>query len=209
MKNAKDIEVWFDTEDEEIVDVDHDYNEQDGDVYYFVPKKAGETTIIGHFRKEDSNDYTKKLKVTVKDVAENILPISNRDIYLALLDSKGNSVDANKDHMIDTNEIKNVSTIKGHYCSIEDKDFDYLKKAVNCEKMDISDNKALTDLSFISSFPKLKEINLENDEKITDFKDLITHKEQFDSIILPAQAPDTVRKDLINIEKISLKEGKQ
>ena len=109
MKNAKDIEVWFDTEDEEIVDVDHDYNEQDGDVYYFVPKKAGETTIIGHFRKEDSNDYTKKLKVTVKDVAENILPISNRDIYLALLDSKGNSVDANKDHMIDTNEIKNVS----------------------------------------------------------------------------------------------------
>ena len=47
-----------------------------------------------------------------------------------------------------------------------------------------------------------------NDEKITDFKDLITHKEQFDSIILPAQAPDTVRKDLINIEKISLKEGK-
>lgn len=208
VKNAKDIEVWFDTEDEEIVDVDHDYNEQDGDVYYFVPKKAGETTIIGHFRKEDSNDYTKKLKVTVKDVAENILPISNRDIYLALLDSKGNSVDANKDHMIDTNEIKNVSTIKGHYCSIEDKDFDYLKKAVNCEKMDISDNKALTDLSFISSFPKLKEINLENDEKITDFKDLITHKEQFDSIILPAQAPDTVRKDLINIEKISLKEGK-
>ena len=73
VKNAKDIEVWFDTEDEEIVDVDHDYNEQDGDVYYFVPKKAGETTIIGHFRKEDSNDYTKKLKVTVKDVAENIL----------------------------------------------------------------------------------------------------------------------------------------
>lgn len=169
----------------ELWDVDHDYNEQDGDVYYFVPKKAGETTIIGHFRKEDSNDYTKKLKVTVKDVAENILPISNRDIYLALLDSKGNSVDANKDYMIDTNEIKNVSTIKGHYCNIEDKDFDYLKKAVNCEKMDISDNKALTDLSFISSFPKLKEINLENDEKITDFKDLITHKEQFDSIILP------------------------
>lgn len=208
VKNAKDIEVWFDTEDEGIVDVDHDYNEQDGDVYYFVPKKAGETTIIGHFRKEDSNDYTKKLKVTVKDVAENILPISNRDIYLALLDSKGNSVDANKDYMIDTNEIKNVSTIKGHYCNIEDKDFDYLKKAVNCEKMDISDNKALTDLSFISSFPKLKEINLENDEKITDFKDLITHKEQFDSIILPAQAPDSVRKDLINIEKISLKEGK-
>lgn len=39
MKNAKDIEVWFDTEDEGIVDVDHDYNEQDGDVYYFVPKK--------------------------------------------------------------------------------------------------------------------------------------------------------------------------
>ena len=87
--------------------------------------------------------------------------------------------------MIDTSEIKNVSMIKGRYCSIEDKDFDYLKKAVNCEKMDISDNKALTDLSFISSFPKLKEINLENDEKITDFKDLITHKEQFDSIILP------------------------
>ena len=73
-------------------------------------------------------------------------PISNRDIYNALTDSKGNAVDVNKDYMIDTDEIKNVSIIKGHYCGIEDKDFDYLKKAVNCEKMDISDNKALTDL---------------------------------------------------------------
>ena len=208
LKNAEDIEVWFDTADDGIMDIDNDYSEENGDIYYFVPKKVGETTIIGHFGEGDSSEYIRTLKVTVKDAPENILPISNYGIYCALADSKGNSVDANKDYMIDTNEIKNVSTIKGRYCSIEDKDFDYLKKAVNCEKMDISDNKALTDLSFISSFPKLKEINLENDEKITDFKDLITHKEQFDSIILPAQAPDSVRKDLINIEKISLKEGK-
>ena len=207
LKNAEDIEVWFDTADDGIMDIDNDYSEENGDIYYFVPKKVGETTIIGHFGEGDSSEYIRTLKVTVKDAPENILPISNYGIYCALADSKGNSVDANKDYMIDTNEIKNVSTIKGHYCSIEDKDFDYLKKAVNCEKMDISDNKALTDLSFISSFPKLKEINLENDEKITDFKDLITNKKQFDSIILPAQAPDTVRKDLINTEKISLKEG--
>ncbi len=208
LKNAEDIEVWFDTEDDGIMDIDHDYSEEKGDIYYFVPKKVGETTITGHFGEGSDSKYIRTLKVTVKDAPENILPISNYGIYCALADSKGNSVDANKDYMIDTDEVKNVSMIKGHYCSIEDKDFDYLKKAVNCEKMDISDNKALTDLSFISSFPKLKEINLENDEKITDFKDLITHKEQFDSIILPAQAPDSVRKDLINTEKISLKEGK-
>ena len=208
LKNAEDIEVWFDTEDDGIMDIDRDYSEEKGDIYYFVPKKVGETTITGHFEEGSDSKYIRTLKVTVKDAPENILPISNYGIYCALADSKGNSVDANKDYMIDTDEIKNVSMIKGRYCSIEDKDFDYLKKAVNCEKMDISDNKALTDLSFISSFPKLKEINLENDEKITDFKDLIVHKEQFDSIILPAQAPDSVRKDLINTENISLKAGK-
>ena len=212
LKNTDNLDdIWFNVLDEsgndreDILGIEYD---NASDQYNFVPKKTGEVLVTGKFIVEDGQSYERTMKVTVKSLPDGYLPISNRDIYNALTDSKGNAVDVNKDYMIDTDEIKNVSIIKGHYCGIEDKDFDYLKKAVNCEKMDISDNKALTDLSFISSFPKLKEINLENDEKITDFKDLIAHKEQFDSIILPAQAPDSVRKDLINTENISLKEGK-
>lgn len=139
------------------------------------------------------------------------MPIASYRIFTTLKDANGKSVDGSisgkKDYRIDTDEIKKAVKIEGHYSRISDSDLSYLKKAVNCESIDLSDNKGITDLSFVNDMPKLKEINLENDELITDFKPLIDHKSQFEKITLPANAPNSVRKELISTDSISLTVG--
>ena len=211
LKNMDNVTAcWLEPEDEsdeEIIDVVT--SQKDG--YRFVPKKAGVATLVGHFEVGDNGQesYEKTLKVIVKEAPENVVPITNGDIYLSLVDDNGESVDTDDNGMIDNEEIKKVTDIRANYSHVEDKDFEYLTKAINCKKMDLSDNKDLTDLSFISNFKYLKEINLDGDEKISDYKPLVDHKTQFDTIILPAQAPDSVRKELITTDDISLKEGQK
>ena len=73
--------------------------------------------------------------------------------------------------------------------------------------MDISDNKDITDLSFVKNMPYLKELNLENDEKIEDFSALIDKKAQFDKVILPEQISDKDRMSLISTDEVSMDEG--
>ena len=106
--------------------------------------------------------------------------------------------------MIDTTEMNHVKRIQADYKEIENSDLEYLKKAINCEKMDISDNKDITDLSFVKNMPYLKELNLENDEKIEDFSALIDKKAQFDKVILPEQISDKDRMSLISTDEVSI-----
>ena len=109
--------------------------------------------------------------------------------------------------MIDTTEMNHVKRIQADYKEIENSDLEYLKKAINCEKMDISDNKDITDLSFVKNMPYLKELNLENVEKIEDFSALIDKKAQFDKVILPEQISDKDRMSLISTDEVSMDEG--
>ena len=175
--------------------------------YHYSPKKAGDAKLELRFTTETGKTYRKQLKVTVTDAPENIIPITRYDIFESLLDTNGNSVDVNKDYMIDTTEMNNVKRIQADYKHVKDSDLEYLKKAVNCEKMDISDNKGITDLSFVNDMPYLKELNLENDEKIEDFSALINKKAQFDKVILPEQISDKDRMSLISTDEVSMNEG--
>lgn len=191
-------------------------DDEDGDIidtkyidgtYHYSPKKAGDAKLELRFTTETGKTYRKQLKVTVTEAPENIVPITRFEIFESLLDANGNSADVNKDYMIDTTEMNHVKRIQADYKEIENSDLEYLKKAINCEKMDISDNKAITDLSFIKNMPYLKELNLENDEKIEDFSALIDKKAQFDKVILPEQISDKDRMSLISTDEVSMDEG--
>lgn len=191
-----------DDEDWDVIDTEY----IDG-TYHYSPKKAGDAKLELRFTTETGKTYTKQLNVTVTEAPENIVPITRYDIFESLLDANGNSADVNKDYMIDTTEMNHVKRIQADYKEIENSDLEYLKKAINCEKMDISDNKDITDLSFIKNMPYLKELNLENDEKIEDFSALINKKAQFDKVILPEQISDKDRMSLISTDEVSMDEG--
>lgn len=191
-----------DDEDWDVIDTEY----IDG-TYHYSPKKAGDAKLELRFTTETGKTYRKQLKVTVTEAPENIVPITRFEIFESLLDANGNSADVNKDYMIDTTEMNHVKRIQADYKEIENSDLEYLKKAINCEKMDISDNKAITDLSFVNDMPYLKELNLENDEKIEDFSALINKKAQFDKVILPEQISDKDRMSLISTDEVSMDEG--
>lgn len=187
------------------IDVDDD------NMLHYEPKTTGTAVLDAYFTGTNKKEYKTQQKVTVTEAPDNIVPIASYRIFTTLKDANGKSVDGSisgkKDYRIDTDEIKKAVKIEGHYSRISDSDLSYLKKAVNCESIDLSDNKGITDLSFVNDMPKLKEINLENDELITDFKPLIDHKSQFEKITLPANAPNSVRKELISTDSISLTVG--
>ena len=191
-----------DDEDWDVIDTEY----IDG-TYHYSPKKAGDAKLELRFTTETGKTYRKQLKVTVTEAPENIVPITRFGIFESLLDANGNSVDVNKDYMIDTTEMNHVKRIQADYREIENSDLEYLKTAVNCEKMDISDNKDITDLSFVKNMQYLKELNLENDEKIEDFSALINKKAQFDKVILPEQISDKDRMSLISTDEVSMDEG--
>ena len=192
--------VPMNDEDEDIIGTEYING-----TYRYIPKKAGDAKLKLIFTTETGKTYTKQLNVTV--TPENIVPITRYDIFESLLDANGNSADVNKDYMIDTTEMNHVKRIQADYKEIENSDLEYLKKAINCEKMDISDNKDITDLSFVKNMPYLKELNLENDEKIEDFSALIDKKAQFDKVILPEQISDKDRMSLISTDEVSMDEG--
>mgnify|MGYP003252777572 FL=1 len=175
---------------------------------YLTTKATGKDTIIAQITTNDGKCYKKEMTVNVTENPSNIIPISNYNIFTSLLDSEGNSVDKKeKDGLISTTEILDVAQINANYSSVEDTDLDYLKKAVNAKKVDISDNKAITDLSFLVGFNKLEEINLDGDEKITDYTALIAKKDQLEKVVLPAEVTDSVRKDMLSTDKISVNVG--
>ena len=194
--------VPMNDEDEDIIGTEYING-----TYRYIPKKAGDAKLKLIFTTETGKTYTKQLNVTVTEAPENIVPITRYDIFESLLDANGNSADVNKDYMIDTTEMNHVKRIQADYKEIENSDLEYLKKAINCEKMDISDNKDITDLSFVKNMPYLKELNLENDEKIEDFSALIDKKAQFDKVILPEQISDKDRMSLISTDEVSMDEG--
>lgn len=217
LKNIKEKQDEFDDtyriypasdEDYDIIGVTYADEEN---ILHYAPKKTGTAVLDGYFTGENKKEYRTQQKVTVTQAPDNIVPIASYEIFTTLKDANGKSVDGSisgkKDYRIDTDEIKKAVKIEGHYSRISDSDLSYLKKAVNCESIDLSDNKGITDLSFVNDMPKLKEINLENDELITDFKPLIDHKSQFEKITLPANAPNSVRKELISTDSISLTVG--
>lgn len=210
LENTENIEsVIFDMKDEEygskILDIGND--EISGKTY-LTTKATGKDTIIAQITTNDGKCYKKEMTVNVTENPSNIIPISNYNIFTSLLDSEGNSVDKKeKDGLISTTEILDVAQINANYSSVEDTDLDYLKKAVNAKKVDISDNKAITDLSFLVGFNKLEEINLDGDEKITDYTALIAKKDQLEKVVLPAEVTDSVRKDMLSTDKISVNVG--
>ena len=58
--------------------------------------------------------------------------------------------------MISTEEIKNVKSINLENKDLTNADLAGLSEAVNCEKIDLENNKNITDISFIKNLKQVK-----------------------------------------------------
>ena len=71
--------------------------------------------------------------------------------------------------MISTEEIKNVKSINLENKDLTNADLAGLSEAVNCTKIDLENNKNITDISFIKNLKQLKTLYLRG----TDVTDLM------------------------------------
>ena len=119
--------------------------------------------------------YTATIEIQVAAVGKDIIPLTSYKVYDAL------EADANNDGMISTEEIKNVKSINLENKDLTNADLAGLSEAVNCEKIDLENNKNITDISFIKNLKQLKTLYLRG-TSVTDFTALNDLKAQLESL---------------------------
>lgn len=196
----KDDVVTITSKDAKILNIRTETAQDGTKTYYLEPKAAGKATVEAVVARAGKT-YTATIEIQVAAVGKDIIPLTSYKVYDAL------EADANNDGMISTEEIKNVKSINLENKDLTNADLAGLSEAVNCEKIDLENNKNITDISFIKNLKQLKTLYL-RETSVTDFTALNDLKAQLESLYLPTTASTATRMSFLS-DSLYLKEGQE
>ena len=207
----KDDVVTITSKDTKILNIRTETAQDGTKTYYLEPKAAGKATVEAVVARAGKT-YTATIEIQVAAVGKDIIPLTSYKVYDALeadvdKDGKKEKADANNDGMISTEEIKNVKSINLENKDLTNADLAGLSEAVNCEKIDLENNKNITDISFIKNLKQLKTLYLRG-TSVTDFTALNDLKAQLESLYLPTTASTATRMSFLS-DSMYLKEGQE
>lgn len=196
----KDDVVTITSKDTKILNIRTETAQDGTKTYYLEPKAAGKATVEAVVVRAGKT-YTATIEIQVAAVGKDIIPLTSYKVYDAL------EADANNDGMISTEEIKNVKSINLENKDLTNVDLAGLSEAVNCTKIDLENNKNITDISFIKNLKQLKTLYLRGTD-VTDFTALNDLKAQLESLYLPTTASTATRMSFLS-DSLYLKEGQE
>lgn len=196
----KDDVVTITSKDTKILNIRTEMAQDGTKTYYLEPKAAGKATVEAVVARAGKT-YTATIEIQVAAVGKDIIPLTSYKVYDAL------EADANNDGMISTEEIKNVKSINLENKDLTNADLAGLSEAVNCEKIDLENNKNITDISFVKNLKQLKTLYLRG-TSVTDFTALNDLKAQLESLYLPTTASTATRMSFLS-DSLYLKEGQE
>lgn len=196
----KDDVVTITSKDAKILNIRTETAQDGTKTYYLEPKAAGKATVEAVVARAGKT-YTATIEIQVAAVGKDIIPLTSYKVYDAL------EADANNDGMISTEEIKNVKSINLENKDLTNADLAGLSEAVNCTKIDLENNKNITDISFIKNLKQLKTLYLRG-TAVTDFTALNDLKAQLESLYLPTTASTATRMSFLS-DSLYLKEGQE
>ena len=207
----KDDVVTITSKDTKILNIRTETAQDGTKTYYLEPKAAGKATVEAIVARAGKT-YTATIEIQVAAVGKDIIPLTSYKVYDALeadadKDGKKEKADRNNDGMISTEEIKNVKSINLENKDLTNADLAGLSEAVNCEKIDLENNKNITDISFIKNLKQLKTLYLRG-TSVTDFTALNDLKAQLESLYLPTTASTATRISFLS-DSLYLKEGQE
>lgn len=207
----KDDVVTLTSKDTKILNIRTETAQDGTKTYYLEPKAAGKATVEAVVARAGKT-YTATIEIQVAAVGKDIIPLTSYKVYDALeadadKDGKKEKADRNNDGMISTEEIKNVKFINLENKDLTNADLAGLSEAVNCEKIDLENNKNITDISFIKNLKQLKTLYLRG-TSVTDFTALNDLKAQLESLYLPTTASTATRMSFLS-DSLYLKEGQE
>ena len=196
----KDDVVMITSKDAKILNIRTETAQDGTKTYYLEPKAAGKATVEAVVARAGKT-YTATIEIQVAAVGKDIIPLTSYKVYDAL------EADANNDGMISTEEIKNVKSINLENKDLTNADLAGLSEAVNCTKIDLENNKNITDISFVKNLKQLKTLYLRG-ISVTDFTALNDLKAQLESLYLPTTASTATRMSFLS-DSLYLKEGQE
>ena len=196
----KDDVVTITSKDTKILNIRTETAQDGTKTYYLEPKAAGKATVEAVVARAGKT-YTATIEIQVAAVGKDIIPLTSYKVYDAL------EADTNNDGMISTEEIKNVKSINLENKDLTNADLAGLSEAVNCTKIDLENNKNITDISFIKNLKQLKTLYLRG-TSVTDFTALNDLKAQLESLYLPTTASTATRMSFLS-DSLYLKEGQE
>ena len=205
----KDDVVTITSKDTKILNIRAETAQDGTKTYYLEPKAAGKATVEAVVARAGKT-YTATIEIQVAAVGKDIIPLTSYKVYDALeadKDGKKEKADTNNDGMISTEEIKNVKSINLENKDLMNADLAGLSEAVNCTKIDLENNKNITDISFIKNLKQLKTLYLRG-TSVTDFTALNDLKAQLESLYLPTTASTATRMSFLS-DSLYLKEGQE
>lgn len=207
----KDDVVTITSKDTKILAVRTETAQDGTKTYYLEPKAAGKATVEAVVARAGKT-YTATIEIQVAAVGKDIIPLTSYKVYDALEadannDGEKEKADRNNDGMISTEEIKNVKSINLENKDLTNADLAGLSEAVNCEKIDLENNKNITDISFVKNLKQLKTLYLRG-TSVTDFTALNDLKAQLESLYLPTTASTATRMSFLS-DSLYLKEGQE
>lgn len=207
----KDDVVTITSKDTKILNIRTETAQDGTKTYYLEPKAAGKATVEAVVVRAGKT-YTATIEIQVAAVGKDIIPLTSYKVYDALeadadKDGKKEKADKNNDGMISTEEIKNVKSINLENKDLTNADLAGLSEAVNCKKIDLENNKNITDISFVKNLKQLKTLYLRG-TSVTDFTALNDLKAQLESLYLPTTASTATRMSFLS-DSLYLKEGQE
>ena len=207
----KDDVVTITSKDTKILNIRTETAQDGTKTYYLEPKAAGKATVEAVVVRAGKT-YTATIEIQVAAVGKDIIPLISYKVYDALeadadKDGKKEKADRNNDGMISTEEIKNVKLINLENKDLTNADLAGLSEAVNCKKIDLENNKNITDISFVKNLKQLKTLYLRG-TSVTDFTALNDLKAQLESLYLPTTASTATRMSFLS-DSLYLKEGQE
>lgn len=207
----KDDVVTITSKDTKILNIRTETAQDGTKTYYLEPKAVGKATVEAVVARAGKT-YTATIEIQVAAVGKDIIPLTSYKVYDALeadadKDGKKEKADRNNDGMISTEEIKNVKFINLENKDLTNADLAGLSEAVNCEKIDLENNKNITDISLVKNLKQLKTLYLRG-TSVTDFTALNDLKAQLESLYLPTTASTATRMSFLS-DSLYLKEGQE
>ena len=207
----KDDVVTITSKDTKILNIRTETAQDGTKTYYLEPKAAGKATVEAVVVRAGKTS-TATIEIQVAAVGKDIIPLTSYKVYDALeadadKDGKKEKADKNNDGMISTEEIKNVKLINLENKDLTNADLAGLSEAVNCKKIDLENNKNITDISFVKNLKQLKTLYLRG-TSVTDFTALNDLKAQLESLYLPTTASTATRMSFLS-DSLYLKEGQK